>query len=813
MAANTVVLAANSSNVSSRHTRVWEEVQGLDSVYSSRTGHAAASWGRQIFVFGGTDGASRKNDLHVLDTRSGAGREVVAEEGAPPARSGAQAVAYNGSVYIFGGYTKKDGEYFNDVWCFEPARNRWRLLQTAGEAAPKRTDHSCTVAGGLMFVFGGSDGRQRFDDLRTLNLQVTPQRWMECKSSRHPSGRFGHSAVIWENSMYVFGGWDGHDTLAELWEYMIPTNTWTKLDGRGNLPQSRYRHSAVAICGSVFIFGGVDKGQNRFRDLFEFDCTSLTWMEVITQGHPPTARTFHRAVTCDDGRMYILGGFDGRRRADLHRIDLSRGEMIGNVPNGQDIRPSSARVPSAPPRVANGIAPSASAAAAAAPAAAAAAVLANRAEAESLTPEDMWKWSQVVPKNEENVYSARTGHAVVVWSDSFFLFGGTDEQARQNDIYEYSVSNNYWCPVTANGSPPASRSGCKAVVYRESVFFFGGYTKKEGNYFNDLHAFHIPSKTWTAVQPVNKPAPARTDHSCVVSDGKMMVFGGWDGKTRFNDVQEFDLERKVWREIAIEGPSTSQPAGRFGHTAVVYKQSMYVFGGWNGNDTLVDLYEFGHVSEQWFHVTARGDIPKARYRHSAVVHGCCMFIFGGVDKRQERFNDLYEFSFDTRCWTKIHIHGASIPSARTFHRAVLFGGFMYILGGFDGKRQNDMWKIALAESVPREDKGRKLRGGKGAGDLALRDPEEDAEAAAGNLSEAEASLVGRLRAQIHELQRRLEREEERHVCKICYEQEIDTVFLGCYHRVSCHKCSKSITDCPVCRRPVGQEHVIQTITS
>lgn len=32
------------------------------------------------------------------------------------------------------------------------------------------------------------------------------------------------------------------------------------------------------------------------------------------------------------------------------------------------------------------------------------------------------------------------------------------------------------------------------------------------------------------------------------------------------------------------------PLNRFGHTAVVYDNSMYIFGGWNGHDTLDDVY-------------------------------------------------------------------------------------------------------------------------------------------------------------------------------------------------------------------------------
>ena len=39
-----------------------------------------------------------------------------------------------------------------------------------------------------------------------------------------------------------------------------------------------------------------------------------------------------------------------------------------------------------------------------------------------------------------------------------------------------------------------------------------------------------------------------------------------------------------------------------------------------------------------------------------------------------------------------------MPQPRTFHRAVLIQNVMYVVGGFDGSRLNDMFHIALDKS-------------------------------------------------------------------------------------------------------------------
>lgn len=74
-----------------------------------------------------------------------------------------------------------------------------------------------------------------------------------------------------------------------------------------------------------------------------------------------------------------------------------------------------------------------------------------------------------------------------------------------------------------------------------------------------------------------------------------------------------------------------------------------------------------------------------------------MFVFGGIDQYQERFNDLFEYCFFTNSWHWVLTCGIS-PTPRTFHQAVYCTGSIYILGGFDGWKRNDMFKIVVDDS-------------------------------------------------------------------------------------------------------------------
>jgi len=67
--------------------------------------------------------------------------------------------------------------------------------------------------------------------------------------------------------MYIFGGYD-KDTFVsnDLYEFNFNTLTWKKVKTKGRYPKDRYHHSAVVYQGSMYIFGGF----KCFNELMEY---------------------------------------------------------------------------------------------------------------------------------------------------------------------------------------------------------------------------------------------------------------------------------------------------------------------------------------------------------------------------------------------------------------------------------------------------------------------------------------------------------------------------------------------------------------
>ena len=130
----------------------------------------------------------------------------------------------------------------------------------------------------------------------------------------------------------------------------------------------------------------------------------------------------------------------------------------------------------------------------------------------------------------------------------------------------------------------------------------------------------------------------------------------------------------IYIESGKWAPGTNvNQRGRFGHTAVVIKDLIYFFGGWNGTTTLNDMFTYDTSAHIWSSVPYHGLID-GRYRHCAVNIGDKVYIFGGINGRQERFNDLYVFDPKTKMFSSLPTEHA--PTPRTFHTVIYI--YIYI---------------------------------------------------------------------------------------------------------------------------------------
>lgn len=122
-------------------------------------------------------------------------------------------------IYVYGGYVSESQTtqiLTSRLYSYDPNFRQWTLLTAAPSA---RFFHTAVfISGGLMIVFGGNmhNDTQHSDGTRcysadTIAYDVTCDSWHQFPMPKEMTDlpRYGHSATVFEKSMYIYGGFDG----------------------------------------------------------------------------------------------------------------------------------------------------------------------------------------------------------------------------------------------------------------------------------------------------------------------------------------------------------------------------------------------------------------------------------------------------------------------------------------------------------------------------------------------------------------------------------------------------------------------------
>ncbi|XP_058480255.1 host cell factor 2 [Solea solea] len=245
------------------------------------------------------------------------------------------------------------------------------------------------------------------------------------------------------------------------------------------------------------------------------------------------------------------------------------------------------------------------------------------------------------------------------------------------------------------GVIPRSRHGHRAAAIRELIIVFGG--GNEG-IAEDLHVYNTVSKQWFLPAVRGDIPPGCAAHGFVCEGTRILVFGGMVEYGKYtNSVYELQASRWLWKKLKPRAPRNgSPPCPRIGHSFTLVSNKCYLFGGLandsedpNGNVPryLGDFYELELQSASgargWTIPDTKGSGPSARESHSSVAYtglnSSKLYIFGGM--QGTRLNDLWQLDLDTMVWSIPETKGC-IPLPRSLHSASVIGNKMYVFGGW-----------------------------------------------------------------------------------------------------------------------------------
>ena len=293
-------------------------------------------------------------------------------------------------------------------------------------------------------------------------------------NSEHPSKRWGHSAIIYNNSMIIFGGRHLQRSLSNIYSLDFSSLTWSKMEPIGSIPLGRDSHSAVLYNNTHMIIFGGNGFTGKFNDLWDFDLNEYKWTKLTTQGKCPCARDGHLSAKIYNKYMIIYAGLNEKDEVinDLYLLDLEKKE---------------------------------------------------------------WKECELI---NGNLLESRDGQSLCLVGDLVYLFGGqTGENKYGNELFtiKFEIDPNFKTKPKAiiseieinNSIKPKERASHCCVVYKDQYLIITGGETENQEPLDDIWLYDLNKKCYIELELSGKEKiEGRFCHCSVIYEDTLALYGG-----------------------------------------------------------------------------------------------------------------------------------------------------------------------------------------------------------------------------------------------------------------------------------------------
>ncbi|KAJ5074436.1 kelch repeat protein [Anaeramoeba ignava] len=287
------------------------------------------------------------------------------------------------------------------------------------------------------------------------------------------------------------------------------------------------------------------------------------------------------------------------------------------------------------------------------------------------------------------------------------------------------------------------RDNCKlgfVKVNDEEIYAICGSSGFE--IINSVYSINVKQNTWKYIETTDDIPTPRSGISATYYKGKIYMFGGFNriqhnqkgrhshsiarcedklylfgGRldhsiSRSNDLWKYSIKKNKWKEM--NNFIGEKPSKRSSHIGHIIDRTLYIFGGVDNQDIVVnDMYQYSIDSKTWSKIFFRDSIvPSPRSSPSSTVFGSSIILFGGQyaqDGIRLDFNDIFQFDSVTQKWKQLksYSNNSEIPK-RSCHVCETVGSKVFIYGGEvynDNKRYahlNDIWAIDFTSDLVKD---------------------------------------------------------------------------------------------------------------
>jgi hypothetical protein len=255
----------------------------------------------------------------------------------------------------------------------------------------------------------------------------------------------------------------------------------------------------------------------------------------------------------------------------------------------------------------------------------------------SAPPRDVWstsdgkKWN-IVEKNAPWKHSDLP--MTLVFDERMWLMGGW----YNGRLPGHSASNEVWSSTdgktwkkTRRNADWTPRLAAAAVTFKGKMWLLGGIENylfgDDKSLKNDVWS-SADGENWTLATK-NAPWSPRAYHQAVVFDGKIWIFGGGNYVPKHHALNDVwcSEDGANWTKVT----DSAQWGPRLWFSALVYRDRMWVIGGWSKKtDNYGDVWH-SRNGKNWTQLES-DTVWKSRHEHSALVFQDKIWVMGGLPR-------------------------------------------------------------------------------------------------------------------------------------------------------------------------------------
>ena len=294
-------------------------------------------------------------------------------------------------------------------------------------------------------------------------------------------------------------------------------------------------------------------------------------------------------------------------------------------------------------------------------------------------------WSKLLLKEPPK---RRSNHTSFIHDNFFYVIGGIDiTEHKQDDIYKVNLSepNATWTKVELMGEK-LEKIAYHAGGEIDGFYYIVGGQNDVLQTLNTIQVFDITQESMgDKIEFDTEKFPPLESHTVnVINETKnLIIYGGISGKELNRDIYSFDVQKKEMKNLTQNLKDDETPPPRQDHTAVIYNNALYIYGGLGlENKIFDDMWKYDFSSNSWTELKTEAQQKKYDKKRQREMER--------ENNNEKEKTEIEEEEFDE----DDDIEDIR-PKGRSGHSMVVIGDEFFIFGGKTGliKESNEIWKF------------------------------------------------------------------------------------------------------------------------